>query len=219
MKAGLNGKGIWGAAESASQPHGPKHTDGPPKSSSPNQPAIVTTSCTDFETDHQSNQAAGVTYCTPATEEEKPQITLADIQKAFGELKLDPGVLMIEPPDHVTLVNFDTNFYTTTTEPVAKAIDLLGQTVTLEATPSQFTWTFGDGESLTTSIPGAPYPDLDVTHNYLLKGDYLPALSTTYSGRYKIGDGPWLTIPGTVTIEGTGQPLKAITAKPKLVGY
>ena len=47
--------------------------------------------------------------------------------------------------------------------------------------PSEFGWRFGDGESLATTEPGAPYPDLDVTHRYLKKGKVAPSVDTTYT--------------------------------------
>mgnify|MGYP006204134169 CR=1 FL=1 len=155
-------------------------------------------------------------YATPGTQE---VVTVGLIRTAFAELKLPAGKLVIQPPDGLTLVNFDTNFYTTSTQPISRNVTLLGQSVTLEATPATFTWTFGDGQSMATDIPGRPYPKLDITHNYLRTGTYLPSLSTTYTGRFRVGNGPWRQIPGTVTIDGTGQSLRAIEAQPKLVGY
>lgn len=153
------------------------------------------------------------------SDDEEPVLTVADVQKAFAELNLPAGTLVIQPPDGLTLVNFRTNFYTTSTTPIATTVTLLEQPVTLEATPATWTWHFGDGGTTSTDEPGAPYPDLTITHEYLRKGDYLPSLSTTYTGRYRIGDGPWQTIPGTVTIDGPGQVLRAIEAQPKLVGH
>ncbi|WGX94586.1 PKD domain-containing protein [Nocardioides sp. L-11A] len=141
------------------------------------------------------------------------------MRRAFAELELPAGTLTIQPPDGLTLVNFRTNFYTTSTDPISTTVALLGQQVTLEATPATFVWHFGDGRSRSTTEPGAAYPELRITHNYLRKGEYLPSLSTTYTGRYRIADGPWQAIPGTVTIDGPGQPLRAIEAEPKLVGY
>lgn len=146
-------------------------------------------------------------------------LTVEDVRRAFEELKLDPGTLVIQPPDGLTLVNFKTNFYTTTTTPTTLTVTLLDQPVTIEATPATYTWYFGDGQTTHTTEPGAAYPSLTITHEYLRKGDYRPSLSTTYTGRYKIGDGAWQTIPGTVTIDGPTQPLRAIEAQPKLVGY
>lgn len=148
-----------------------------------------------------------------------PVLTVGLIRRAFAELELPAGRLVIQPPDGLTLVNFDTNFYTTSTAPIARTVTLLGQPVTLEAMPSTYRWDFGDGRTLSTSEPGAPYPRLDVTHRYLRVGSYRPSLSTTYTGRYRVGGGAWQRIPGTVTIDGAGQPLRAIEAQPKLVGY
>lgn len=169
--------------------------------------------------DPDINGPAEVTLCAESHTTTIRTIDLGMIQRAFAELKLPASTLVIQPPDGLTLVNFDTNFYTTSTRPISRTVTLLGQRVTLEATPSTFHWTFGDGERLSTSKPGAPYPDLTVTHNYLRKGTYRPSLATTFTGRYRLGGGPWRTIPGTVTIDGTGQPLRAIEAQPKLVSY
>ncbi|MFC5729073.1 MULTISPECIES: PKD domain-containing protein [Nocardioides] len=159
--------------------------------------------------------------CAPDEPEPETEqaLTLGDIRSAFARLPLPASQLVIQPPDGLTLVNFDTNFYTPSTAPLTRRVVLLGRAITIEATPSEYHWDFDDGELLATSEPGAPYPDLTVTHNYTRTGSYRPSLDTVYSGRYRVGDGPWQTIPGTVTIEGTAQQLEAIEAQPKLVGY
>lgn len=160
------------------------------------------------------------TFCdAPDPEAAQPVLTLAMIRSAFAALRLPPSTLVVQPPDGLTLVNFDTNFFTRDTSPITRTVTLLGQRVTLEATPSSYRWEFGDGEARTTSEPGAPYPRLDVTHSYLRTGTYRPRLATTYTGRYRVAGAGWRTIPGTVTIEGAAQPLRAIEAVPKLVPY
>lgn len=184
-------------------------------------PAIVlgSSGCPGAEQVIEGSNATDATFCQQYAEPATPVLTVGLIRNAFAELELPAGTLVIQPPDGLTLVNFDTNFYTTSTAPIARTVTLLGRRVTLEATPSTFHWSFGDGERLSTSDPGAPYPALRVTHNYLAKGSYRPALGTTYTGRYRVGGGPWRQIPGTVTINGTGQALRAIEAQPKLVSY
>lgn len=129
------------------------------------------------------------------------------------------STLVVQPPDGLTLVNFDTNFYTTSTEPVTRQVTLLGQRITIEATPSEYQWQFGDGQSLASAEPGAAYPALTITHNYRRKGTYRPQLDTVYSGRFRVGNGPWQDIPGTHTVVGAPEDLRAIEAQPKLVGY
>ncbi len=170
--------------------------------------------------DAQSGAGLPVTFCpAPDPTTAQPVLTLAMIRSAFAALRLPPSTLVVQPPDGLTLVNFDTNFYTRDTFPITRTVTLLGQRVTLEATPSSYRWEFGDGEARTTSEPGAPYPRLDVTHSYLRTGTYRPRLATTYTGRYRVAGAGWRTIPGTVTIEGAAQPLRAIEAVPKLVPY
>jgi hypothetical protein len=94
--------------------------------------------------------------------------------------------------------------------------------VTIEATPTQYVWHFGsgsdDGDRATTD-PGAAYPDLRVTYRYLHVGDVSPSVDTTYSGRYRVGNGPWRQIPATLTVPGAPVALQVVSATPHLVGY
>ena len=124
----------------------------------------------------------------------------------------------MQPPNGRTLVNFDTNFYTDT-RAFDRTVTLLGQRVDLHIVPSQFGWRFGDGESLATDEPGAPYPDLDVTHRYLKKGQVAPSVDTTYTATFRVNGGPWRDVPGSVTIAGAPVDLQVLTATPTLVGY
>ncbi|WP_141013781.1 PKD domain-containing protein [Nocardioides sambongensis] len=139
------------------------------------------------------------------------------VARAFRRLTWPASTLVIQPTNGRTLVNFDTNFYTTDTEPITQTVRLLGRPITIEATPVQYHWHFDDGASLTTEEPGAAYPELTITHRYLTTGRYRPSLDTTYGGRYRVGNGPWQQIPGTHTVAGAAQSLRAIEASPTLV--
>lgn len=160
-----------------------------------------------------------VAFCPAPEPDARPVLTPAMIRSAFAELPLPASTLVIQPPDGLTLVNFATNFYTPSTSAITRTVTLLGQRVTLEATPSRYRWDFGDGTTTTTDEPGAPYPRLDVTHSYLRTGTYRPRLATTYTGRFRVAGGGWRAIPGTVTIQGAPQRLRAIEATPTLVDY
>lgn len=215
---GTTDGGLWvQSTDSSSGAVDETPVDAPP-ATVPTGPSILLGSGGCAAADTAAGGVLDLSFC-PDPDEPAPVLTVGLIRNAFAELKLPAGTLVIQPPDGLTLVNFDTNFYTTSTEPIARTVTLLGRRVTLEATPSTFHWAFGDGERLTTSDPGAPYPDLRVTHSYLRKDTYRPSLGTTYTGRYRVGGGPWRQIPGTVTINGTGQALRAIEAQPRLVGY
>jgi hypothetical protein len=149
-------------------------------------------------------------------------LTPGAVQHAFERLAWPASPLVVQPPEGKTLVNFDTNFYTTNTAPSTRTVTLIGQQVTIEATPTQYVWHFGsgsdDGDRATTD-PGAAYPDLRVTYRYLHVGDVSPSVDTTYSGRYRVGNGPWRQIPATLTVPGAPVALQVVSATPHLVGY
>ncbi|MFN8196325.1 MAG: hypothetical protein U0R80_18820 [Nocardioidaceae bacterium] len=155
-------------------------------------------------------------------------ITPALVFAAMQRLTWPRSELTIQPPDGETLVNLETNFFTTNTEPTTQVVTLLGQRVEIEATPSSYVWHWsgagevGDGEdagSLETDGPGAAYPDLEVTHTYR-DGDVTvhPWVDTVYSGRYRVNGDGWTVIPQTLTVEGDPVELRVLEARPVLVG-
>jgi hypothetical protein len=150
-------------------------------------------------------------------------ITPGAVERAFQRLAWPASPMVIQPPNGRTLVNFDTNFYTTNTSPTTQTVTLLGATVTIEATPVDYVWHFGGAgttaSDLTTADPGAAYPNLRVTFRYLHTGDVRPSLDTVYSGRYRIGNGAWQQIPDTLTVTGATQDLQVVSATPHLLGY
>jgi len=215
--SGANEHGFWLHEVQESQSSGVHAPSSVPSNSG--EPAVLVGQAACQGADQSAGNLFKVTFCPGATPD-TPTPTLADIRHAFAELPLPAARLVIQPPDGVTLVNFDTNFYTPGPHPLTRTVTLLGQQVTIRATPASYTWTYGDGASATTSDPGAPYPDLRVTHRYAREGAFRPRLATTYEGAYRLGAaGPWRPIPGTVTIAGAPQRLRAVEATPVLVGY
>jgi hypothetical protein len=149
-------------------------------------------------------------------------LTPGAVVHAFRRLAWPASPLVVQPPRGRTLVNFDTNFYTTNTTPTTRTVTLIGQRVTIEATPTEYTWHFASGSEdadRTTTDPGAAYPELRVTYRYLRVGEVRPSLDTTYSGRYRVGNGAWRTIPATLTVAGPPVDLQVVSATPHLVGY
>lgn len=222
VDTGADDRGFWGATTEdapapAPQSGGRNHEPAESPNAGP-QIVLGESACDGAETVVANGSLDAAGFCAGA-EREPETVTVGDVRNAFARLDLPAATLVIQPPDGLTLVNFDTNFYTTSTRPITRTVTLLGQRVTIEATPAEFHWSFGDGGAVTTTDPGAPYPDLTVTHNYLQTGTYRPSLATTFTGRFRVGGGAWQQIPGTVTIDGNGQAVRAIEAQPKLVGY
>ncbi|GAA2143317.1 hypothetical protein GCM10009844_15680 [Nocardioides koreensis] len=147
-----------------------------------------------------------------------PSVTPDLVGRAFRDLPLPASELVVQPPGGETLVNFDTNFYTEQGS-FTRTVRLLGQRVDLKIWPSRYQWMFGDGASLASESAGAPYPDLQITHDYQSKGGVSPRVDTTYSAQFSVNGGPWRDVDGTVTIPGSPVRLEVRTARPVLVGY
>ena len=111
----------------------------------------------------------------------------------------------MQPDTGWVLVNKETIVYTDPT-PVTLTTQLLGRTVTVEATPSWFTYDWGDGSGPErTTDPGAPYPRFDVFHIYQGLGEVAITITTEWSGRYQVeGDPQWREVTGTATTTATG---------------
>lgn len=148
-------------------------------------------------------QASGTDCVGP----DGPSVTPVLVSQALRRIGLPDAKLQTQPgfDSGKTLVNFDTNFYTTA-GPVTRTFTLLGERVTVRATPSSYTWHFDSGlpdDTRTTSTPGDRYPDLEVTYAYIdAHVTVHPSVDVTYSAQFSVNGGTWQTIPDTVTIEG-----------------
>jgi hypothetical protein len=65
-------------------------------------------------------------------------ITPGKVFKEMQRLAWTEAEMVIQPPNGRTLVNLETNFLTTTTEPTTRSIQLLGHGVEIEATPVSY---------------------------------------------------------------------------------
>lgn len=146
-----------------------------------------------------------------------PRITGGLVLQALQRIPV-PHLRSQTQPDNKTLVNFDTIFYVDARQ-FRRTVTLLGQRVALDITPSTFVWNHGDGTTSTTSEPGARYPAKDVVHRYQ-KAHRTVAHSVTivWTARYRVGNGAWQPVPGTVTTSGPATGLRIAEATPVLTG-
>jgi hypothetical protein len=132
-----------------------------------------------------------------------PELTEAD----FRLLPIPAPTLTLQPDRGWVLVNIET-IVTTSPDPITLRTDLLGHGITVEATPTTWTYDFGDGHTLTTKSPGHPYPHHDVFHEYETPGTTTITLTATWTGRYLIdGTTTWRDIDGTATTTTTSTPI------------
>ncbi|MBD7920001.1 hypothetical protein H9657_17150 [Cellulomonas sp. Sa3CUA2] len=142
-----------------------------------------------------------------------PVLTAED----FRRLPLPAPVLNVQPDGEWVLVNIQTIVFTDPT-PVMLTTEVLGFPVTVEATPSQFTYDWGDGHSTVTHDPGSPYPAFDVFHEYEAVGRVAITLTTEWTGRYQVaGDPQWREVTGTATTAATSRPLDVQERTSRLV--
>jgi hypothetical protein len=120
-------------------------------------------------------------------------------------------------PSNGTLVNIDTIFYADTPSILQTTITLLGERVALTLHPKQWQWHFGDGSTLTTTTPGAPYPSTDVTHRYSQTGTFSASVTVTWDGTFSFG-GQTADIPGDTSTLGPPAPVAVHEAHSHLVG-
>lgn len=153
----------------------------------------------------------------PPPPEPVPEVTPGLVLNALRRIGL-PALEVQTQPEDKTLVNFATIFYTEP-ETFTRTLTLLGRSVDVEARASSYTWYHGDGTSVRTSDPGAPYPAKEITHEYTEANQTVrPSVDVTYTARFRVGGGGWREIPETVTISGPESTLRISEATALLSG-
>ncbi|WP_156162233.1 zinc transporter [Demequina iriomotensis] len=142
---------------------------------------------------------------------------MALIEHEWTTLHLDSPVVTLQPGTGQVLATVPTIAYADGDVRSHSAV-LLGAQVDIRATPATYTWDWGDGESTTTSDPGAPYPHETVSHAY---GRALDAatvtLETVWTGQYRVAGGTWLDFDASVATDSAGITLEVLHPRVYLV--
>lgn len=144
-------------------------------------------------------------------------ITAGDVLHEFKRYAWPSADFIIEPEADFILVNRNTAARAPDNGPVTKNITLLGEPVTLEATPDTWTWHWGDGSTHITDHPGQPHPHATIHHTWTRADTTAARVDITYTGRYRINNGPWAPLPGTHTVRGPATTLDVIQAAVQLI--
>lgn len=112
-----------------------------------------------------------------------------------------PQILMDRGP--FGLKNAHTNFYASNHRPQTVTRTMFDQEVTITATPIEYRWDYGDGETLVTEVPGHPVEvfntETETSHQYSDTGLYTVALTTVFEGTYQVDGGATQTVSSPVT--------------------
>ncbi|MGQ4518872.1 hypothetical protein ACUH96_02900 [Dermabacteraceae bacterium P13077] len=180
----------------------PKHN---PLCDTPTFNPTTLTNTNAFTTTHNYETTCGHTPTKPKPHTPKPTPkatktpAVVITREEFAKLNIKSGEITVGPPTDYFPTDFDIVYYTI---PYTQTLNttLLGQNVTIKATPTSYTWHLGDGYTLTTTRPGRPFPNKDITHRYYNEGWADAYLETTYTGQYQVNGGEWKPIDGTITV-------------------
>ncbi|RJS46465.1 hypothetical protein D4739_09750 [Nocardioides cavernaquae] len=143
------------------------------------------------------------------------------VLRAFQRIPLPEPRLDIQPPNGKTLIGLEAIF-STEAEPFIRNLRLLGRSVDLRIHASSYEWIHGDTTTQTTDWPGKPWQrgtsiDSYITHIYEDTGNVQPQVRVTWSADYRVGNGPWQPVNGTVVRTSPPANLQVLEAEPKLV--
>ncbi len=117
----------------------------------------------------------------------RPRVkTISGSQISDQVKSLLPKGGIITQPLGDALVQQPVNFMTNTPQLFTTVIVVLGVPITIHLTPV-FEWEFGDGNTLTTKLPGAPYPLALIQNTYTNSGEKNVVLTTRWSGFWRAG--------------------------------
>jgi hypothetical protein len=158
------------------------------------------------------------TYCLgPASPGVSPIVLVAAaVERDFKSLVVVKGSTVVRPKG-TTLVNYPTQFSTDAHAYTLPAVQILGHTVVVTATPKQFDWYFGDGASAEDAGPGQA-SDSDVTHTYQDTGAVTAHVEITWTGTFTVDGGAPRAVLGTARTVGPGTALQVKQARAELIG-
>lgn len=156
---------------------------------------------------------------------EEPRDVLADIAamiaQEFQRSPVVPATFGSQPGAH-TLRGNETNVWAEAATQTFN-LTLIGQQVTITATPVAYTWDYGDGTVWgPTPHHGAPLHQDRIgeqtltSHVYTTTGRLAIGLVTHFNGTYTVNGGPELPIPGQGNIPSASQPLTVWRAETHL---
>ena len=113
-------------------------------------------------------------------------------------------------PDQDALVNMPVYFWTKTPQHFQAVVPILDLIVYVNL-HSTFTWSFGDGKFITTTMQGSPYPLGLITHTYTSNNNYPVDLKITWRGTWSV-NGVTTAISGNGITQSITREISVINA-------
>jgi hypothetical protein len=154
--------------------------------------------------------ASIATSCVDVTDLNPPP-SPDEVFRYFQTLPLPQLTTRQQPPGQA-LVGLPVIFFTDSANAQTFTVDIRGFTVDIAATATSYTWDTGDGVVLTTTDPGAPYPNQTITHDYS-SGTYTASLTTTWGATFSVDGGVAAQVSGTTTTQGAPVTFSVLQAR------
>ena len=146
----------------------------------------------------------------------KPKPKLAPVKKS-ATASLSDRLIKLLPmgdvnfqPDQDALVNMPVYFWTKTPQHFQAVVPILDLIVYVNL-HSTFTWSFGDGKFITTTMQGGPYPLGLITHTYKSNDNYPVNLKITWRGTWSV-NGVTTAISGNGITQSITRDISVINA-------
>ena len=146
----------------------------------------------------------------------KPKPKLAPVKKV-ASASLSDRLIKLLPigdvnfqPDQDALVNMPVYFWTKTPQHFQAVVPILDLIVYVNL-HSTFTWSFGDGKFITTTMQGGPYPLGLITHTYKSNDNYPVNLKITWRGTWSV-NGVTTAISGNGITQSITRDISVINA-------
>ena len=146
----------------------------------------------------------------------KPKPKLAPVKRS-ATASLSDRLIKLLPigdvnfqPDQDALVNMPVYFWTKTPQHFQAVVPILDLIVYVNL-HSTFTWSFGDGKFITTTMQGGPYPLGLITHTYKSNDNYPVNLKITWRGTWSV-NGVTTAISGNGITQSITRDISVINA-------
>ncbi|MDQ4489088.1 hypothetical protein RBS60_02610 [Sinomonas sp. ASV486] len=157
----------------------------------------------------------------PGKPPERPgDVVIAVTEKQLRELPIKAPELGSQPGRH-TLKGAETNIYADPADQTF-SIDILGKRVDIKVKPVEYRWTYGDGSTLVTGVPGGPIPEARwgektvTSHIFTQTADVSIGLTTVFTGTFSVDGGPYQPIAGTAQVPSAPKALSIWRSEVKL---
>ena len=133
-----------------------------------------------------------------------PKVSVSIKPKVVAAVSLSDRLTQLLPQRNIfyvpkagAVVQVPMYFWTDATTSFATTSMILGISVGVTLTPT-FVWDFGDGNTFTTTSPGAAYPDTTISHTYKMAGTYKVTLVISWGGTWSAENNIYPVLGGNI---------------------